>query len=117
MYMYYFLGYQLMEDKTLTSARKEVRSENTFLLALDGDVDFQPEAIIKVVDLMKRNPKVGAACGRIHPTGSGVMQWYQKFEYAIGRSWISPNKSFFCKIMFRSLDAESHGARTWLCPL
>ena len=88
MYMYYFLGYQLMEDKTLTSARKEVRSENTFLLALDGDVDFQPEAIIKVVDLMKRNPKVGAACGRIHPTGSGVMQWYQKFEYAIGSTWI-----------------------------
>ena len=77
MYMYYFLGYQLMEDPTLTSARKEVRAENTFLLALDGDVDFQPEAIIKVVDLMKRNPKVGAACGRIHPTGSGVMQWYQ----------------------------------------
>ena len=86
MYMYYFLGYQLMEDKTLTSARKEVRSENTFLLALDGDVDFQPEAIIKVVDLMKRNPKVGAACGRIHPTGTGVMQWYQKFEYAIGKN-------------------------------
>ena len=27
---------------------KKVRAENTFLLALDGDVDFQPEAIIKV---------------------------------------------------------------------
>ena len=73
---------------------KKVRAENTFLLALDGDVDFQPEAIIKVqcssifsklfcdekingqvVDLMKRNPDVGAACGRIHPTGSGYMQW------------------------------------------
>ena len=67
----------------------KVRAENTFLLALDGDVDFQPEAIIKVgqgcllatrnhrqvVDLMKRNPDVGAACGRIHPTGSGYMQW------------------------------------------
>jgi chitin synthase len=49
-----------------------VRAENTYLLALDGDVDFQPEAIIKLVDLMKRNPDVGAACGRIHPTGSGV---------------------------------------------
>ena len=87
MYMYYFLGYQLMEKKELTSASKEIRSENTFLLALDGDVDFQPEAIIKVVDLMKRNPMVGAACGRIHPTGSGYMQWYQKFEYAIGH-WL-----------------------------
>ena len=24
------------------------------------------------------------SCGRIHPTGSGFMQWYQKFEYALG---------------------------------
>jgi len=51
---------------------KQVRAENTFLLALDGDVDFQPEAIIKLVDLMKRNPDVGASCGRIHPIGSGL---------------------------------------------
>ena len=50
---------------------KQVRAENTYLLALDGDVDFQPEAIIKLVDLMKRNPDVGASCGRIHPIGSG----------------------------------------------
>ena len=48
-----------------------MRAENTFLLALDGDVDFQPDAILKLVDLMKRNPDVGAACGRIHPIGSG----------------------------------------------
>ena len=101
MYMYYFLGYQLMEDQTLTSARKEVRAENTFLLALDGDVDFQPEAIIKVVDLMKRNPKVGAACGRIHPTGSGVMQWYQKFEYAIGLN---------CTLIIKSYDTLNREA-------
>ena len=36
---------------------------------------------------MKRNPGVGAACGRIHPIGSGFMQWYQMFEYAIGH-WL-----------------------------
>ena len=67
MYMYYFLGHQLMDNPSLTDAQKEVgqvigeegncwlrgccikvRAENTFLLALDGDVDFQPEAIIKV---------------------------------------------------------------------
>ena len=50
-------------------------------------MDFQPEAIIKVVDLMKRNPGIGAACGRIHPTGAGIMQWYQMYEYAIGH-WL-----------------------------
>ena len=86
MYMYYLLGYKIME-LPISDERKEVIAENTFLLALDGDVDFQPEAIIKVVDLMKRNPNVGAACGRIHPTGGGYMQWYQKFEYAIGH-WL-----------------------------
>lgn len=36
---------------------------------------------------MRKNPKVGAACGRIHPIGSGPMVWYQKFEYAIGH-WL-----------------------------
>lgn len=29
----------------------------------------------------------GAACGRIHPVGSGPMVWYQMFEYAIGH-WL-----------------------------
>ena len=85
MYMYYFLGYQLKGDNSLkTEEEKRHRADNTFLLALDGDVDFQPDAIVKVlkiegieerllqvVDLMKRNPRIGAACGRIHPTGSG----------------------------------------------
>ena len=56
MYMYYFLGFQLAANDNLTEAQKELRARNTFLLALDGDVDFQPEAIIRLVDLMKRNP-------------------------------------------------------------
>ena len=30
---------------------------------------------------------MGAACGRIHPTGSGYIPWYQKFEYAVGH-WL-----------------------------
>lgn len=55
----------------INEARKETLSRHTFLLALDGDVDFRPEAILMLVDLMKKNPKVGAACGRIHPIGSG----------------------------------------------
>ena len=33
---------------------------------------------------MKKDSKMGAACGRIHPIGSGPMVWYQKFEYALG---------------------------------
>ena len=34
----------------------------------------------QVVDLMKRNKDVGAACGRIHPTGSGYMQWWANWK-------------------------------------
>ena len=56
MYMYYFLGYQIAAKKDVAVQKLESTAKNTFLLALDGDVDFQPDAIIKLVDLMKRNP-------------------------------------------------------------
>ena len=100
--MYYFLGFQLYENTDIEIKDKDKKAANTFLLALDGDVDFLPDAVIKVVDLLGRkiifddinndfhsekNEKIGAACGRIHPTGSGYMTAYQKFEYAIGH-WL-----------------------------
>ena len=46
-------------------------SENTFILTLDGDVDFRPDSVRLLLDRMKKNRKVGAVCGRIHPIGSG----------------------------------------------
>ncbi|XP_068621006.1 chitin synthase chs-2-like [Battus philenor] len=86
MYMYYFLGHRLM-DLPLSVDRKEVIAENTYLLALDGDIDFKPSAVTLLIDLMKKDKNLGAACGRIHPVGSGFMAWYQMFEYAIGH-WL-----------------------------
>ncbi|XP_077968967.1 chitin synthase chs-2-like isoform X2 [Styela clava] len=80
MYMYYILGY-------LHKTKKAYKREDVFILALDGDVDFQPKALLLLLDRMKRNPDVGAACGRIHPTGSGPVVWFQKFEYAVGH-WL-----------------------------
>ena len=68
--MYYFLGFRLWGELWDTK-RKQKRADNTFLLALDGDVDFQPSAVQLLVDMMKKNESVGAACGRIHPIGSG----------------------------------------------
>ncbi|XP_022916126.2 chitin synthase chs-2-like [Onthophagus taurus] len=84
MYMYYLLGHKLMERDDWDEHKKTLRSNNTFILALDGDIDFQPKAVRLLVDLMKKDMNVGAACGRIHPIGSGPMVWYQMFEYAIG---------------------------------
>ncbi|XP_035215199.1 chitin synthase chs-2-like isoform X2 [Stegodyphus dumicola] len=86
MYMYYLLGHRLME-LPIDVNRKATMAENTFVLALDGDINFRPHAVQLLVDLMKKNRNLGAACGRIHPVGSGPMVWYQKFEYAIGH-WL-----------------------------
>ncbi|KAB0798176.1 hypothetical protein PPYR_09169 [Photinus pyralis] len=86
MYMYYLLGHRLME-LPISVDRKAVIAENTYLLTLDGDIDFQPHAVNLLIDLMKKNKNLGAACGRIHPVGSGPMVWYQEFEYAIGH-WL-----------------------------
>ncbi len=49
------------------------------------NISYAVDAIIKLVDLMKRNPGVGASCGRIHPTGTGYMQWYQVHTYSTRR--------------------------------
>lgn len=70
MYMNYLLGYRL-NAQSVPSSRRTVAFKNTYILALDGDVDFKPKSVILLMDLMKRNDKVGAACGRIHPVGSG----------------------------------------------
>ncbi|KAK3589761.1 hypothetical protein CHS0354_021089 [Potamilus streckersoni] len=86
MYMYYLLGHKLV-SQPLDARRKQVLADNTFILALDGDVDFKPSAVQLLVDRMKKNEKVGAACGRIHPIGMGPMIWYQKFEYAVSH-WL-----------------------------
>uniref|UniRef100_A0A3B4BLQ8 chitin synthase n=1 Tax=Pygocentrus nattereri TaxID=42514 RepID=A0A3B4BLQ8_PYGNA len=69
------------------SKRKYISDENTYILALDGDTDFHPSAVILLVDRLRMYANVGAACGRIHPTGMGPMVWYQKFEYAVGH-WL-----------------------------
>lgn len=79
--------FRIMENDELTPPRVSTISENTYLLALDGDIDFQPHAVHLLVDYMKKNKGLGAACGRIHPIGSGAMAWYQIFEYAVGH-WL-----------------------------
>jgi len=53
-----------------------MQAENTFILALDGDVDFKPGAVQLLVDRMRKSKKVGAACGRIHPIGSGNLTYH-----------------------------------------
>lgn len=74
--MYYLLGFKLME-LPIPVDRKEIIAENTHLLTLDGDIDFTPKAVTLLVDLMKKNTNLGAACGRIHPVGSGKIYYFK----------------------------------------
>ncbi|XP_073679963.1 uncharacterized protein [Garra rufa] len=91
MYLYYILGWRLnrKDGEELNSPQEKLKKdrENTYILALDGDTDFQPSAVMLLIDRLKLYPEVGAACGRIHPTGTGPLVWYQKFEYAVGH-WL-----------------------------
>ncbi|XP_071142100.1 chitin synthase-like [Mytilus edulis] len=80
MYMYYLLDY-------CSKVKQSYRAENTFIMALDGDVDFRPEAVPHLLQRMRKYSDVGAVCGRIHPTGISLMVWYQKFEYAVSH-WL-----------------------------
>ena len=72
----------------------------------------------QVVDLMKRNKDVGAACGRIHPTGSGYMQWWANWQ-------IICETQFHCVIgqvpevwvCHRTLASEGNRTHAWLCSL
>uniref|UniRef100_A0A3B4BHV9 chitin synthase n=1 Tax=Periophthalmus magnuspinnatus TaxID=409849 RepID=A0A3B4BHV9_9GOBI len=90
MYMYYLLGWKVATRYYKASLNIHYcikEKHNTYVLALDGDTDFHPAAVLLLVDRLKLYPKVGAVCGRIHPTGSGPMVWYQKFEYGVGH-WL-----------------------------
>ncbi|KAK3092974.1 hypothetical protein FSP39_009557 [Pinctada imbricata] len=92
MYMHYLLTRRFgprKVDEVLANL------ESTFILALDGDVDFQPEAVSFLLQGIKKNERVGACCGRIHPIGSGPMVWYQKFEYAASH-WLQKATEHVC---------------------
>ncbi|XP_013395958.1 uncharacterized protein LOC106163037 [Lingula anatina] len=86
MYMYYLLLYNTKKSQ-IKNKDDNIDLDNVYLLALDGDVDFHADALTSLVKEMASDKKLGAACGRIHPIGSGPMVWYQKFEYAIGH-WL-----------------------------
>jgi GT2 family glycosyltransferase len=62
-------------------------AEHSYILTTDADVKFSPESVEALLDLMTRDGNVGAVCARTHPLGSGLLVWYQVFEYAIGH-WL-----------------------------
>ncbi|XP_066270277.1 uncharacterized protein [Branchiostoma lanceolatum] len=83
MYMSYVLDY-VLGSQARGPTQVEALDRDTYILATDADVKFTPESAMALLDLARRDPTVGAVCGRTHPLGSGPMVWYQKFDYAVG---------------------------------
>ena len=69
----FFLQLQKSLYNAWENFRNVLQAENTYILTLDGDVEFYPNAVRLLVHKLKTNKKVGAACGRVHPVGSGKM--------------------------------------------
>lgn len=116
MYMYYLLGHRLIDNDEFDENRVKVRSKNTYLMALDGDIDFQPDAVHLLVQYMKKKNNLGAACGRIHPVGELIILILSQNIDVIsisrrGRNVLVPS----IRIRSRSLDAKSYRTRHWLC--
>ena len=82
MYMNYVLNYRIKED--------DLDANDTFILTTDADIDFTPQSVDALLDMLACNHQVGAVCARTHPKGSGPVYWYQIFDYAIGHWFQKP---------------------------
>lgn len=63
MYMYYLLGYRIMQLDA-SPERKRVIAQNTYLLALDGDIDFQPKGFL--IQFLIFYSKLFSSCSLTH---------------------------------------------------
>ena len=84
MYMNYVINYRIKNDK------HNMNADNRFILTTNADVDFTPQSVDVLLDVLVSNPLAGAVCARTHPKGFGIIYWYQIFDYAIGHWFQKP---------------------------
>ena len=46
--------------------------QNTFILMLDGDINWKPSAIQLLLNDLLKNEQTGAVCARVMPSGAGT---------------------------------------------
>ena len=88
MYMNYVINYRLQESKS--QDQECPTKDHTYILTTDADIDFTAESAMVLLDSLTSNKDVGAVCARTHPKGSGVLYWYQIFDYAVGHWFTKP---------------------------
>ncbi len=136
MYMNYVINHRIKAE--------QLEPENTYILTTDADMDFTADSAILLLDMLVSNPKVGAACARTHPKGTGPLYWYQVFDYAISHWFMKSTEHilgcvlccpgcfsmFRCNALMDALEAyatnttgafefliKDMGEDRWLCTL
>ncbi|XP_059096623.1 uncharacterized protein LOC131891126 [Tigriopus californicus] len=88
LYLNYLVDFQFQDLETMPLPIRNEIVRNKFILTLDGDVNFTPASVFKLLDRMTTHPMLSAVCGRIIPTGPCTLWTHaQIYEYAIGH-WI-----------------------------
>ena len=82
MYMNYVLNYSIK--------KRSLDPDHTFILTTDADIDFSANSAIVLLDMLATDNNVAAVCARTHPRGTGLLYWYQVFDYAIGHWFQKP---------------------------
>ena len=94
MYLYYLIGWRLDACRQKTADKKMIEKQKAFILALDGDVDFDPPAFELVLDRCLRNDKgkgstdLNRSSDRhsvVYPRQSGCMLWSNSSNW----KWLS----------------------------
>ena len=94
MYMHYLLDYLHKNGQSTNSLKRkpnttlEERDDGALILTLDGDMQFDPCSVLKIIEFVVDKPEIGAACGFILPGGKGILQMVQQFEYSV-QHWLS----------------------------
>ena len=95
MYINYVINHRIKESQKKPDKKDHLQQENTFILTTDADITFTADSAIVLLDTLASNDEVGAVCARTHPKGSGIMYWYQVFDYAIGHWFLKPVEHIF----------------------
>ena len=95
MYMHYLLDYLLKKNQNTKELNRkedhntsEERDNGSLILTIDGDMQFHPNSVLRLIDFVVDKPEIGAACGFILPAGTGILESVQKFEYSV-QHWFS----------------------------
>ena len=87
MYMNYVMNYRIKKEK--------LNPKNTFILTTDADIDFTPQSVDILLNILSSHAQVGAVSARTHPKGFGLIYWYQIFDYAIRHWFQKPAEHIF----------------------